>query len=158
MGSSKVYYVKPKNFGLELLMLKWPDDEIPHQDSLHSAKDYLNNLCDIDIEISIEGFQFHTDGCMLLRGYDKNSVFRNIRKIGMETIPNIPKRQSSWCHIPLGRILSSVDKESYAKLLKLSKESITNWSHTFKVSNIKILEETRWYQEENKLIFQKNLH
>ena len=76
----------------------------------------------------------------------------------METIPNIPKRQSSWCHIPLGRILSSVDKESYAKLLKLSKESITNWSHTFKVSNIKILEETRWYQEENKLVFQKNLH
>lgn len=158
LKENAVYFVKSENFGLELLMLKWPDDPLPNQKSLLSARRYLKSLEDMDIEVTIEGFQFHTDGCMLLKGYDKDATFRKIRKKGSKMIQDIPIRQSSWCHIPLGRIISEVNETTYMELVDLVQESSTTWSHKFRIKHIKLLEETRWYQEENKLIFQKDFN
>ena len=64
----------------------------------------------------------------------------------------MPQKQSSWCHIPLGRILAPLDKEKYAALLDHARLSQNKERFTVKVESLKVLHERRWYQSERTLL------
>ncbi|WP_322772515.1 hypothetical protein [Synechococcus sp. CBW1107] len=157
LDDSDVYFVKPQNLGLELLVIKWPNDNL-QVDTLKQMKTFLAGLSNIDIQIKIEGFQFHSDGCIVLRGYDSQGDFQKIRQQAITKIPNLPKKQSSWCHIPIGRILSPVHHLEYCKLKDLAQISFDSWHHSFIIQNLKLLDERRWYQEDKILLFQRNFN
>ena len=83
------------------------------------------------IEITFDGLQIHRDGCIVLRGFDRNFKFQNLRKEIQENFPEIPRKQSNLVHVPLGRLLFNINKSISLKLIELFntiKQSKTNTS------------------------------
>jgi len=145
------YFVEPQNLGVELAVLKWPESSL--------ADGLLNQVCSfIDrnppprFTIDIEGFQFHKDGCLVLRGFDKNAAFREYRHKLLLHVKRMPQKQSSWCHIPLGRILGPLEQADYAILREFACWSQASHRSSIQLDSLKLLHETRWYQVEKTLL------
>ena len=147
------YMVKKENLGLELLVLKWPKDK---RDYLLEKKiiEFLNTQDLSEFDLFFDGIQIHNDGCIILRGFDSDNKFISLRKIILSNFPEIPKKQSNWVHIPIGRILTQVSREVFNKLqgfvefTQLNSDSFP----TQKISTIKMIHEKQWYMEKRKTI------
>ena len=152
------YMVKKENLGLELLVLKWPKDK---RDYLLENKiiEFLNNQNLNEFDLFFDGIQIHNDGCIILRGFDSNNKFIELRKIILSNFPQIPKKQSNWVHIPIGRILTQVSKEVFNKLKDFVEFTQLN-SDSFpsqKINTIKMIHESQWYMEKRTTIKTWNL-
>tara|TARA_Y100001978_G_C23620343_1_gene398143 strand:+ start:275 stop:988 length:714 start_codon:yes stop_codon:yes gene_type:complete len=151
------YLVKPKNLAVEYLVLKWPSDNLP-ENAIKSAKDFLKNTRLRKFKFKIYGVQMHKDGCILLQGISEDMILHKIREKMMMAIPNLPKKQSNWAHIPLGRFLEPLNASKKKKINEL----IFNLNKNFKtfstnINNLHLINEHRWYMEEVSKIYTKNL-
>ena len=92
------------------------------------------------------------DGCVILKCYDETSSLFKIRNQMKNKIPFTPKKQSSWAHIPVGRILEPVGVSKFNDLKKYIKESMNDFTHVEKINSMKLIHEKRWYMEEKETL------
>lgn len=154
IGDTLAYFVIPENLGLEMAVLKWPEENLV-EGKIQKSIDVVASLFQNHhhSEIIINGFQINPDGCIVARGIDKSEQFIPFRKQLMEVPDLFPARQSGWIHIPIGRILEPVGKKIFLELKTLVENSISATEIDFgNPGPLKFVEETQWYMEELKLI------
>lgn len=154
LGDSMAYFVKPENLGLELGVLKWPEESYLAELVDRTSADLSKlNLPSDGFELTINGFQINPDGCFVVRGIDKSGAFRRLRTHLKDSIEGFPIRQSGWVHIPLGRILEPVGKSKFHLLKSAVHDSINNGEVNIgSVGRLKLIDETQWYMENHKIL------
>ena len=95
------YWVDPQNFGVEYLVLKWPDTELDHN-QVDMVLDDLGDANFPGFQLIFDGIQVHRDGCVIARGFDQFGGVRKIREFIRERHRFIPQKQSNWAHVPIG--------------------------------------------------------
>ena len=155
IGDKKRYWVKPKNLAVEYIVAKWPDDPLPSESNMKRFVKHLDSISIKPFILKIRGFQIHTDGCVVLRGFDSNNIL-SIRKKFLNKFNWLPKKQSSWAHIPIGRILENVQPYKFKKLINLINENNSTFELDEKITNIKYVYEKQWYMENIEVIFEKD--
>lgn len=157
LQDSLYYWVKPDNLGVEYAVFKWPDDELDEK-HLETIKNVLNTIKKPSYHFYIRGIQINSDGCVIAKGFDQSNILFQIREQLKSDLPFIPKKQSGWAHVPLGRILEPLGKEKFSILKKtmdsLSKQHIAST----KIDTMKLVHETRWYMEERDIIAEYSLN
>lgn len=150
IGISLAYYVKPENMGLELAVIKWPDDNLNKaliDSSIKIVEQECKTLTPINLEIN--GFQINPDGCFVARGVDKSGEFLSLRNRILQDESVFPRRQSGWTHIPLGRVLEPISEKAFKQLKAEINSTITKGPIKFgEIGSLKLIEETQWYMEE----------
>ena len=133
-----------KNLAFEYCVFKWPDDEW----NLEKNKIVLQTLKKLELKkfvYTIRGFQVNKDGCVILRGYDRDNFVNNLRSEIFKTIKFLPKKQSQWIHIPIGRILEPVGKNKFKMLKEYILKNSSNVIGSTLINEIKYVHETQWY-------------
>ena len=153
LRSTLVYWVKPNNLAVEVCVLKWPSD--PYQETyVQIFRSYLNTIDPIQsFNIIIHGFQIHQDGCIVALGYDENNAFTSFRKNILNELEFMPRKQSSWCHIPLGRILEPINENTLQDLKNLVDTTLDSSNLVSQeVKSFSLIHEHRWYMEDRTLL------
>jgi len=145
------YLVEPQNLAVEVLVLKWPNNDF-NQDIIVNAKKEMIKINKKKFKLISHGFQFHQDGAIILRCIDDPNNLRILREELKQKISSLPQKQSSWCHIPLGRILEPLDKKVLNELIELADYSQINFKHKTEVNKFHLIKEKRWYQLERETL------
>jgi hypothetical protein len=151
LDSTVRYWVKPQNLGVEYCVFKWPEDNID-EELLSSAFALLNEIEFKPFNFYIGGVQINRDGCVVLKGYDENNSVFNVRNQIRSNLKNLPTKQSSWAHVPIGRILENVGHTKFQKLKNFIKLKKNVLIHTEKITELKLVHETQWYMEKHKIL------
>lgn len=145
------YWVLPENLGVEYAVFKWPDDPWDHA-HLKIIKDTLASIQKPPFQFSIRGIQINSDGCVVAKGFDQSAMLFQIREQLKSELSFIPKKQSGWAHVPLGRILEPLGKDKFAQLKKTMESLLTQHIATTEISDMKLVHETQWYMEEKTVL------
>lgn len=151
LGDRLHYWVERSNFGVEYCVFKWPEDPWK-QEWLGQIQDLLASTVQPTFRLDIGGVQINPDGCVVAKGFDEASRLFEIREYIRTHVHFIPKRQSSWAHIPLGRILEPVGFETFAKLARLVSVIGRQPIASTEICSMKLVHETRWYMEEKAIL------
>ena len=145
------YWVKPENLGIEYCVFKWPTDS--WNSSLTVAvHNKLTEIKFLPFNLYIGGVQINRDGCVILKGFDQfQSLFR-IRNTLRDKIDFLPKRQSNWAHIPIGRILDPIGEQNFNRLRDYIKKIKFLHFHTELINDAKFVHETQWYMEKKVIL------
>lgn len=150
------YFVKPENLGVEIAILKWPDNDF-NKELVKNAITILKNKKILPFSLNIFGIQVHTDGCIILRGLDERNQIYNLREELLHSCNGIPKKQSNWSHIPLGRILSPIGVDKMKELKQLISKINLELNFNINIDKIHLVRETQWYMEKKLYILTKEL-
>jgi hypothetical protein len=145
------YSVLPSNFGVEYCVFKWPN-QIWKDSWLTLINNELSSLKNCPFVFTIKGIQVNSDGCIIAKGYDDESMIFKIRKKLKSSLKFLPKKQSGWCHIPIGRILEPIGSEKFKQLENFINKISDTIIHEEKISSVKFVHETRWYMEEKSIL------
>ena len=88
-----------------------------------------------------------------MRCTDQSEKLQEIRKKLISNIDNLPKKQSNWCHVPLGRILSPIDEKIYKKLINYAEYSQKSLRSESLIERIHLIHEHSWYQTKRDTLF-----
>jgi len=156
LKGSSFYLVESYNLGVEYAILKWPDDSLD-TNIIDEAKNFLSGVRFNSFYLKIFGIQIHLDGCIVLKCYDENrSIFR-LRDQIVSNLKNIPVKQSSWAHIPLGRILSPVGHNKMIKLKRLINEIDYELNYNLLIDSFHLVHEKQWYMKQKEYLLTKIL-
>jgi len=139
------YLVKDTCHALELLVTKWPDDALDININKEIVEYFAKNIFS-PINIKTAGVQVHDDGCIILRCIDEKSKFRLLRRDIISKIDSLPKKQSDWVHVPLGRILEPLNSKQTNLLKDFCINSQTSDIYKTKISKFHFVHEQQWYQ------------
>jgi hypothetical protein len=157
LGDSLKYWVLPLNFGVEYCVFKWPEENWNSAQAISINKE-LSLLNKSSFQFSIHGIQINPDGCIVAKGYDESGMIFGIREQLKVNLESLPKRQSGWAHIPIGRILEPIGVKKFSALERI----INKMSDTFIVSDVinsmKFVHETRWYMEKKTILKELELN
>jgi hypothetical protein len=145
------YWVLPANLGVEYCVFKWPDQK--WDKSLSQI--ILNELAMLQnstFQFSIKGIQINQDGCVIARGYDEGGMIFKIREHFKTNCPFLPKKQSGWAHVPIGRILEPVGTKKFGDLRQLVKNLSNDFIVSEEINTVKFVHEKRWYMEEKSIL------
>jgi len=145
------YWVKPENFGVEYCVFKWPWEEWDSAWMSQIEKE-LSLLKYDSFVYSIKGVQINPDGCVIAKGFDENAQIFNIRQQMKGAFDFLPKKQSAWAHIPIGRILEPLGESRFADLLQYFEYMSDQHVASQRITSIKLIHETRWYMERKEII------
>lgn len=151
LEDSLCYWVKPNNLGVEYAVFKWPDDQWDKA-NLKIVKNALVSIQKPSYHFCIRGIQINSDGCVIAKGFDQSNTLFQIREQLKSDLPFIPKKQSGWAHVPLGRILEPLGKQKFARLKKLMEPLLKKDIATTEINDMKLVHETRWYMEEKTIL------
>jgi hypothetical protein len=151
LGESLHYWVEPDNLGVEYAVFKWPDDPWDGA-NLKIIKNTLASIQTSSFDFSIRGIQINSDGCVIAKGFDQSNTVFQIREQLKSELPFIPRKQSGWAHVPLGRILEPVGKEKFARLKRTMEPLLNKDIATTEIKVMKLVHETRWYMEEKSIL------
>ena len=151
LKNTNYYFVKPSNLAVEYIVLKWPNDHL-HENILEDTIIQIKKIREHKFKLKSFGFQFHSDGAIILRCVDESQKIQGIRSEFITNIKNLPEKQSSWSHVPLGRILGSVDKEMFKELLNYSEFTQLKYREDTLIKKILLIHEYRWYQSSRKTL------
>lgn len=156
LGNTVHYWVLPANFGVEYCVFKWPDDKW-NESWLPVVQQELSSLDYPSFDFTIRGIQINPDGCIIAKGYDEGVIFgaRNRLKSSLEFLP---KKQSGWAHVPIGRILEPLGSSRFFKLKNLIGELSNLVLAIDKIKTMKLVHETRWYMEEKSVLSEIKLN
>ena len=152
IGDTKHYWVKRNNLGLEYCVFKWPSDKL-NQSDIKKISKFVSNINIEKFNVFFDGCQLNPDGCIVVKGFDVSKNISNIRDLISKNISFLPKKQSNWFHIPIGRILEPVGKKNFLKLKFFFDKNNKGWGHYEKVKNIKLIYEYQWYMTDRKMLF-----
>jgi len=156
IGDALHYWVEPDNLGIEFCVFKWPDEPW-YEEYRAIIEAAINDAQATAFRLAIGGVQINPDGCVVACGYDPDGVFFSVREQMKAALPFLPKRQSGWAHIPVGRILEPVGKERFAALSKLAEHLVDTPVVETMIDSIKLIRETRWYMEERTVMMERVL-
>jgi hypothetical protein len=156
IGNKLHYLVKPLNLGVEYCVFKWPDGNW-QENWMEILKNQLDVFSFKSYNLSIEGVQINKDGCVILKGYDEKMSLFNIREYMKDKISFLPARQSNWAHIPIGRILEPIGYDNFNNLRDFIQKKSDHSFCVEKISNVKLVNEERWYMEEKEILKKVNL-
>lgn len=150
LDGSLRYWVLPANMGIEYCVFKWPDDNwvSEFEDQIYSDLPRLDH----PFQFTILGIQINPDGCIVAKGFDEGGVIFKYREKIRKKLPLLPKRQSAWAHVPLGRILEPIGKDKFLKLSNLYKELSDIYIASCEISSAKFIHETQWYMEKKTIL------
>ena len=151
IGPQHHFWVKKKNFGIEYCVFKWPKQKLKKTE-FKELLGFVSNLKFKNFNILFDGCQLNPDGCVVIRGYDVTNDITNIRKLISREISFLPKKQSKWFHIPIGRILEPIGEKQFFKLKKFFQKNSSGWKHYEKINSIKLIHEYQWYMEKRKTL------
>lgn len=157
IGEASYYWVKPKNLALEVAVLSWPESTESGNVDKDDVIRYLMSRSIRPFEVHIKGFQIHSDGCVILRVYD-DGVIRGLRDSLITEINGFPNKQSSWCHIPIGRILSPLDLDVCNSLIEKVTQSLQILVFNELIKSISLVHEKRWYMEDVEILYKRELN
>jgi len=146
IGDTLSYWVDESNLGVELFIVKWPEQEFDLS-QFSNGNDCLRRFERSPFCIKFHGIQIHRDGCVIARGFDEKARIREFRASLIQA-EKIPSRQSNWSHVPLGRILEPFTDEAYEELINYVQKSQQECFHTENIKEVKMVHERRWYMEE----------
>lgn len=151
LGRALHYWVAPKNLGLEYCVFKWPTDPWS-RDKEFKIKDALEATPMKSFSFFIKGIQINPDGCVVAKGFDQNAGLFYFRKTMQKKVSFMPKRQSQWAHVPLGRILEPIGPKKFSRLKALI-DGLANLPITkTQIRVMKLIHEKRWYMEKRKTL------
>ena len=142
---SLYYLVNDSCQAVELLVAKWPDDDF-NENINNALITYFKNTKFKPITLKTKGVQIHDDGCIILRCLDENARFRLLRQDIISKIDILSKKQSSWVHIPIGRILEPLDFKKTFLLKKFCISSQSSKSYKATIDRFHFVHEHQWYQ------------
>jgi hypothetical protein len=148
LGDSLKYWVLPSNFGVEYCVFKWPDEIWKDKSKIFSINKELSMLNFSSFQFSIRGIQINPDGCIVAKGYDEDGMIFRIREHLKVNLEFLPKKQSGWAHIPIGRILEPLGVEKFSALESLINQLSDATIVSDEINSIKFVHETCWYMEE----------
>ena len=151
----KVYFVKPPNLGLEYVVTKWHTDKKLSKVTTDQYIAFLDAYKFVPYCLTCKGFQLHTDGCIVLRGYD-SGFMTQFRSDIRSSFPNLPIKQSAWLHIPIARILYNPDNKIVNSLLDLCDSSILSDSISETIDKVHYIHEHQWYMEDKTTLYTKS--
>lgn len=151
IGDTKHYWVKRNNLGLEYCVFKWPSDKL-NQSDIKKISKLVSNINIEKFNVFFDGCQLNPDGCVVIKGFDVSKNISNIRDLISKNISFLPKKQSNWFHIPIGRILQPVGKKNFLKLKKFFTKNSEGWGHYEKIKDIKLIYEYQWYMKDRKTL------
>ena len=152
LGDSLKYWVLPLNFGVEYCVFKWPDEIWKDKSKIFSINEELSMLNFSSFQFSIRGIQINPDGCVVAKGYDEGGMIFLIREHLKEKLLFLPKKQSGWAHIPLGRILEPLGPSKFLELESLINQLSDTTIVSDEINSIKFVHETCWYMEEKTIL------
>ena len=138
------YWVLPNNLATEFIVCKWPEESWSSEKQ-NAALDTLTSLAFLSFPIQFRGFQINPDGCVVIRGYDTSGEFHRIRSFLRDRLDFVSSRQSSWYHIPIGRILEPVGFNAFEQLRDLSKQNGCLDAFNESIDQIHLVHEKQWY-------------
>ena len=145
LGDIPHYLVEDGNHGIELAVLKWPNETL-QSNLVQDCVGFFDRHPFAVITCETYGIQVHSDGCIILKSVDKEGGFRALRKSLLAEVGSMPSRQSSWVHIPIGRILGPVPSEVLEQLKCFCDQTSLQENLRFKISEFKLIHERQWYQ------------
>ena len=156
LGSSVTrYWVEPRNLGVEYCVFKWPDQQW-NADMNNAAWSVLNEIQFTPFNLNVSGIQINRDGCVILKGFDQFQAIQRIRNKIKDSLQFLPKRQSKWAHVPIGRVLDPVGKDRFKKLQEFVNANKLKDLHTELISDAKFVHETQWYMVQHEVIMRIN--
>jgi len=150
------YWVLPENFGVEYCVFKWPD-ETWDQSWSHIIMNEISLLKNLSFQFFIQGIQINQDGCIIARGYDEEGIIFKIREHFKINFSFLPKKQSDWAHVPIGRILEPIGSKKFGDLRRLVQEVSNDFIISEEINTLKFVHERRWYMEEKSIISEFHL-
>lgn len=152
--NTKSYWVLPENLAVEWLVLKWPEGSSLEPEYLLDIVEFVENLNIEPFKLTFRGFQFHMDGCVILRGFDEEGRIIKLRREILRAFNRIPRRQSSWAHVPLGRILEvPIDNGlTFQKLKDYASLSQAGETCVETIDSIKQVKEHQWYMVDREIV------
>ncbi len=155
--NDSLYYLVPNNqLAMELAIIKWQNQSY-NENAIILSQKFLSNYSYKPLMFKIQGFQFHDDGAIVARCFDKFGLFRSLRSSLLSSVKELPKKQSSWCHIPLGRILEEINTNKLKQLREQMVLSQRSFSPEFNLFDIKIVHEKSWYQSDSEILYTFNI-
>jgi len=145
LDDTLAYLVKPQSLAIEVCVLKWHTDQTCHV-NLAEFIEFLDSYHFESFKAIFNGFQFHSDGAIVLRGIETSGLLATLRSEITHLFPRIPKIQSKWFHVPLGRILDSVPERTFMSLKDKCVESHSRFSKEFSINRLHLVHEHSWYQ------------
>tara|TARA_Y100001935_G_scaffold207685_1_gene177012 strand:- start:17678 stop:18394 length:717 start_codon:yes stop_codon:yes gene_type:complete len=150
------YLVKPENLGVEYAVVKWPEDDLDEK-LLKQAKEVINSSELRKFKLKVYGMQLHIDGCIILKCIDENESIFKFRKYLRKNTDGLPRKQSNWVHIPLGRILSPIGEEAMSRLKDFILSCDNTLNYDIKIDALHLVKEKKWYMEEKEYLLTKSL-
>ena len=148
------YIVEPENLGVEYAILKWPTDNLNYA-LLENIKSYIANLSIRPFTLHAYGFQAHKDGCIIIKAIDEDRRILNLRDSLFKLFNDLPKKQSSWTHIPVGRVLEPIGINKMRNFKAFIKELNEEISYKIKIDSVHLVNETQWYMRDKKYLLTK---
>lgn len=147
LEDSLCYWVAQPNLGLEYCVFKWPDGSW-RDENLKVVQQELASVISPPYCFQIRGIQINPDGCVVAKGFDDDSRLFAIRGALKSRLSFLPKKQSQWAHVPLGRILEPLGTEKFALLNELISSLNDVLIAETVIDVMRLVHETRWYMEE----------
>jgi len=151
IGQKKHYWVKKNNLGLEYCVFKWPKQQLDKA-NINKLCKFISKIKFKKFNVLFDGCQLNPDGCVVIKGFDISKNISNSRKLISNKINFLPTKQSTWFHIPIGRILEPVGAKNFLKLKKFFEKNSKGWKHYEEINNIKLIHEYQWYMESRKTL------
>ena len=156
LGESLHYWVKPDNLGVEYFVFKWPTDSWDNR-HMKGIQDTLSSIRQPAYQFTIRGIQINSDGCVIAKGYDESAALFQVREQLKGGLPFMPKKQSGWAHVPLGRILEPLRSDKFAILNQAIKAMSNQYIATTNINIMRLIHERRWYMEEKTVLEEYSL-
>lgn len=156
LSGSLYYWVKPQNLAVECCVLKWPDDP-PLDVAAKLTFAGIRYLLPSVFTLRVHGVQLHRDGCIVARGFDEHGAFRQTRARMLQEYTWMPSRQSSWAHIPLGRILEPLGQPKFSALKGALQHLEEQMICHGRIDQLKLVHEHQWYMERRSTLMSFNL-
>ena len=149
IGNKKHYWVEKNNLGIEYCVFKWPNDRLNHSD-INKILKFVSKIKIKKFNVFFDGCQLNPDGCVVIKGFDVSKKILNLRRLISKNINSLPKKQSNWFHIPVGRILEPIGKKNFLKLKNFFETNSKGWEHEEEIKDIKLVYEYQWYMKKKK--------
>jgi hypothetical protein len=145
------YWVAPANLGIEFCVFKWPEEpwEAAQLDVVRSV---VANIRRPAFGLDIRGVQINPDGCVVAKGFDIDAGLFEIRDYLRAHVPFLPRRQSGWAHVPMGRLLEPLGPERFVRLRERMRSLRNRPIAATEIHSMKLVHETRWYMEERQIV------
>ena len=145
------YWVLPENFGVEYCVFKWPDEKWDQTFSQIILNE-IAMLQNSTFQFIIKGIQINQDGCVIAKGFDEKGMIFKIREHFITNISFLPKKQSGWAHVPIGRILEPIGTKNFGDLRRFVDKHSNDFIVSEEINKVKFVHEKRWYMEEKSII------